>query len=153
MKRFLYLIVLYTSCNLDVNTTDPQASKNIFFSKTNNFFLKEYQVDINKTFCKINEAWVEYVWKNEIVNGKKKRKRLEGTQLLINLDYQNLPLISEEYLISWELINSTYGVFGRGNGVFILDLDDKNIPDKFEILLNKKDDNWENVCTISLNIK
>ena len=61
MKFVLLSSVLaLMSCNLDVNTPDPQCSRNIADSKKNALFIKEYNVSSSDTQYRFDEAWVEY---------------------------------------------------------------------------------------------
>ncbi len=152
MRLFFFAALLFClSCNLDANTVDPQASENIKASIQNNVFVKEYKIANTQSTCIVNEAWVEYPWKNEISNGKKTKKLFSGTQLILSLDLSNFPLSESEYLITWEVSDSLYGIFGRGNGVFILDLNKNSLPNEFRLNVKKRKDNKENICTIFLN--
>ena len=150
---FLFVIwtFAWTGCNLEVNTVDPQASSSINESKNQKVFLKQYNVLSKDTSCLVNEAWVEYAWKNELDDSKKIRKELGGTQLVLNLDLQKLPVEINGYLISWELIESTYGKFGSSNGVFVLNLKGQVHPNKFQIYLRGRNAKKEEMCVINLS--
>jgi hypothetical protein len=133
-------IFSFMSCNLEVNTSDPQASSDIITSKKNGFFISEYiSAPLpNNTMFHISEAWVEAVWFNKIRNGKAMKEKSNGFQLNLKLsDFSNPELAEDKYLSSWEMKDGTGNVFGTGNGVYILFLKSGEVPDTFHIAICK----------------
>jgi hypothetical protein len=68
LKIIIYIFVLQgtISCNMSVDDIDPKASHTIEDSKQNGVFVTAYKCkqDDDDTF-KIQEAWIEHVWKYE----------------------------------------------------------------------------------------
>lgn len=152
MKILLTLSILFIiGCNFDVNTLDPQVSNSLEYSKKDKLFLKEFTDDTTRSSCLVSEAWVEFSWINKLHYGKVLKTKPGGNQLALKFNPKTFSLDLNEYLWSWVLIGSTYGTFGRENGIFILDLNDKIIPNNFEIYLNKIRPNKLKVCKILLN--
>ena len=104
-------------------------------------------------FPAVNEAWEEFSWINKLHDGKVLKSKFDETQLALKFDPKFFSLDINEYLISWVLIDSTYGAFGRENEIFILYLNDKIIPNNFEIYLNKIGPSKLKVCKFLLNAK
>ncbi len=140
-------------CNLDINTSDPQASRSIEKSKGRKVFLKEYSANGIHDSCIVFEAWVEYAWRNEVKGSTKTIKTFPETQLMLIFDWKKFPLDLNKFSIDWEISDSLYGKFGSGNGGFILDLKENELPDKFTISLNKRGSSYENICIIYLYAK
>ncbi len=149
MKFSIIFLLLFISCNLDVNTVDTQASETISKSKRNALFLKQYKA-LPQTSCNVKEAWVEYAWKNELENGKVNKRKLNEYQLVISLDLDKVHVNKSDYLINWELSEKNFGTLGSANGVYILRLKNKELPSNFTIALNQKD-RTRGVCNIVLN--
>ena len=146
----LSFIIALMSCNLDVNTSDPQSSRSIDEAKKNGFYITEYIVSCSDSQYKVDEAWVEYAWKNEADGFKVHKKRTTSTQL--NLKMKVFPLHPREYLLSWKLEDSTYGTLGFSNGCFTEFLPQNAVPEKFTINVVKTAEK-RNVCTIVLTAK
>jgi hypothetical protein len=151
IKKILIVLLSlnFISCNLDINTVDPQASKSITASKKEKLFIEEFLVDTTKSTCFVNQAWVEYNWRNQLHFGKVFKNRIGGLQLVLNFDPKDLPFGSNDYLWKWRLIDSTYGTFGMENGRYALNLDEKESPLGFKISLIQLPSKKE-VCTIFL---
>ena len=159
--KIALLITLITmatlmGCNLEVNTVDPQASSTIEESKRDGFFLKEYKADqLRQGFFEIKEAWVEYVWKNQLVNDKIVKTKTGGLQLNLKLEmFMNNEFKEKRYLLDWEMKN-TNGFFGKSNGVYMLYLKDQELPDSFNITIGRIKNNVsaENVDQFIVHVK
>jgi hypothetical protein len=127
------------SCNSDVNTTDPQASSAIKYSKKDSFFIAEYESsEIHNQSFNISEAWVESVWFNKSADGKVTKIKSSEHQLILKTkDFLNPELEKDKYLTKWEMQDDQRNIFGSGNGVYILLLKGNAIPDIFHILICK----------------
>lgn len=152
----IFFVLILSGCNLDIDTSDPMASKTINDSKKDGFFLREYNASSTDTSYKIKEAWIEHIWFNEVKGFRVYKKSVQSIQL--NLRVASLPLNGNEYFLNWEMADSTYGIFGTSNGCYVLDLKQEKIPDSFKIDLYKIDLNKiaesrkdkQIVCTIFL---
>jgi hypothetical protein len=151
MRYFLFFFIFsLASCHLEVNTTDPQASASIDAAKKEKFFKKEYRCD---SACGQVEAWIEEAWKYEIVGVNVKKLGLGGNQLILKFKKKTFNLPLNRFLVDWRIVDSAYGIFGSGNGVFILDLKDKAFPDKFDIYIRKMNEpNNNSICRMHLNV-
>lgn len=127
------------SCNSDVNTSDPQASSAIKYSKQDSFFIAEYESsEIHNQSFNISEAWVESVWFNKIKDGKVTKRKSSEHQLILKIkDFLNPELDNDKYLSKWEMQDDQRNIFGSGNGVYILFLKGNAIPDTFHISICK----------------
>src|ERR1700744_4174173 len=88
---FLYISVFFISTRCGyVNTTDIQTSKDIKDSKSNDFFIQEYQL-LGSTDENIilEEAWVEKTWCYESENFKTRKVPKERCQLCFKLKQTN----------------------------------------------------------------
>ena len=147
MIRFFYLSIIFslTSCNnIEVDTVDPQSSKNVAESKENGFYINEYNCDtLRNNFLNAKETWLEYCWKYEIESGKVIRIKTEGKQLNMKISILNSDsLVNNKYLINWRLEADNIGVFGRGNGVYTLYVENTELPDNLQINLEKRINNF-----------
>lgn len=145
MKRFslitlvFYLTQFSISCNLEVNTSDPQSSRDIKSSIRDSFFIAEYghPGDTNRLF-KIDEAWVEYAWKNKIVDGEVVKKKLGGIQLNLKLSgFTNPEFTADTYIVKWNMEDDKKNWFGSGNGIYDLEIKDSVPPDSIRISIGK----------------
>jgi hypothetical protein len=153
MQSFVkyFLSLSFLSCNLELNTVDPQVSASIEQSKDNNFFLQEYSVIHSSCQAKIREVWVEFTWKNALVGGKLTKQKLGGQQLLLRFeDYDSTLMPKNKYLILWEIEESEYGSFGSSNGNYDLQLKKGDLPNKFHIVIRKIDSLKTQICEIIL---
>ena len=148
MKLFgIVILTMIASCNLEVNTTDSQASTTIRESKKNKMFVE--QVSVLEDSCGIREAWIENIWKNtfETESGK---ERLGGDQLVVRLNFNKVQVDPYKYLFDWKLVSKELGTFGGVNGVCIAELDIVKIPDVITVELIKGDSN--RICEFRLKI-
>lgn len=153
MKFFLYTISLFLiSCNLDVNTTDPMASKSIKDSKNNNMFIKEAFIDTNDSYCNVDEAWIEYDWQNKLHFFKIVKKKMGGAQLVLKFNPKLYSFIPHDYTTSWELKDSLFGILWSENGQYIINLGEKRIPSNFKISLVKLLPTKKTICKILLRV-
>lgn len=143
-KIFVFLIItlFINSCNSQVNTVDPQISKNISESKKNGFFMKKITVDsTSDRNIQVEEAWLEKTWFYEIHNGKVMKVAKAGSQLCFKL--KQLP--SNKYNINkldkWLMeysVKETY--VGISYGLYELSFNDLNVPDIISLdLINRLD--------------
>ncbi len=73
----LFLLVLLCSCHLDVNTTNPQYCRSVEASREAGVFVREYKLlSTTDTNIKVEEAWIEKVWFNNI-NGLTVDKKIK----------------------------------------------------------------------------
>jgi hypothetical protein len=114
--------IILSSCNLEVNTSDPQASINIESSKRDSLYISKYvSSTIPNDLFQVQEAWIEYVWLNKIEWGNKIKVKSNSIQLNLKLSqFSNPDFHDDKYMIEWEMEDSTENVFGKGNGVYIL---------------------------------
>ena len=139
MKNLLFLLVLTNiCCSPDINTTDPQASKDIAFSKSKQLFIKEYVENVPvDTILSLDQAWAEYGWKNTVDDTVEKNGNI---QLVIKVnDRLKLEHRFGTYLTDWYLIAPQYGYFGSRNGVYDLALKDSLLPSSINIDAYQKD--------------
>jgi hypothetical protein len=124
---------------IEINTVDPQASSDINQSKKNGFFLKEYRANkIPDNYFDVKEAWVEYIWKNELVDNRTVKVKTGGLQLNMRLERFNGNKIEDKrYLLDWEMKNASNGFMAKSNGVYRLFLKEQELPDSFDIVINK----------------
>jgi hypothetical protein len=140
---FFLSICSLLSCNLDVNTSDPQASCNIQNSKKDRFFIAGYELsEIHNQSFNISEAWVESVWFNKLTSGRVSKIKSNEYQLVLKIkDFLNPEFDQDKYLSKWEMQDDQGNVFGSGNGVYILLLKGNGIPDTFHISIRKIEEN------------
>jgi hypothetical protein len=127
------------SCNLEVNTSDPQASTDIEVAKKDHFFITEYNTSPvpNNLFC-ISEAWIESVWFFKIRKGKVVKEKSNGLQLDLKLTGFSSPQFADnKYILTWEMKDDQGNGIGKGNGVYILPLKSVSIPDTIHISIYK----------------
>jgi hypothetical protein len=140
---FCYLGILFLSCNLEVNTVDPQSSIDIRSSKADSFFILQYQIPLNlDSLFKIDEIWIEKSWKYAIEKNEKVKVLTGGLQLNIKISkFYSVNFQSNNYLLDWQMILKNNGYLGTSNGVFTAFIKQKEIPDSIEIDVNKLKNN------------
>ena len=146
----LVLLVLHLSCNLSVNTTDPQASKSIAASVERKVFIRKFVPDQSHHSCIVSEAWIEKVWRNVDEGVTTGVEVFQTIQLVLVFNWKEFPLDLNKYFIEWEISDSTFGKFGTGNGVFILSLGKNEVPSYFNVDVIKRDSSKAKVCEIHL---
>jgi hypothetical protein len=131
------------SCNMEVNTSDAQASPDINSSKQSGFFISEYNSSVipQKVFH-IKEAWVESIWFNKIRNGQVVKEKINAAQLILKLDsFTNSEFADDQYLFNWRMKDVGNHSVGKGNGVYIFSYENDTIPDTIHIsILKVKED-------------
>lgn len=143
MKSFSFLAPFITifmiRCNLGINTTDPQSSSNIEQSIEKGLFVGRYEVKkLPDSIFNVEEAWVEYTWKNDLSNGKLNTKRTNEIQLNLKIKESNASILKQDnYLIDWEMEETINGYFGKSNGVYVLLLKSNNLPDSLTVAINR----------------
>ena len=127
------------SCNMEINTVDPQASTGVDMSKQYGFFITEYRSqDLGNKFVNINELWAEHVWFNKIKKGKIVREGTEEVQLNFKVDsFYNPNFVQENYMIDWIMKDAKGSSIGQSNGLFNLIFKETNAPDSIEISICK----------------
>lgn len=135
----LTTIVIWTSCNIGLDTSNPQASSDITLSKKNNFFVSEYKLhNIDTSIFKIKEAWVEKCWKYKLNYGFKEKDQTGGYQLNLLLDNFNLMTInSGNYGTKWLMEDNLNGYFGESGNLFTLNTCLQTLPDTFKIIIQQ----------------
>ena len=148
MKKVFTLLILTAivgsiSCNIDVDTSNPQASSNITLSKKNNFFVSEYKLEnIDTSIFKIKEAWVEKCWKYKLNYGFKEKEQTGGYQLNLLLENFNLTTInSRSYGTKWLMEDNLNRYFGQSANLFTLNTCLQNLPDTFKIIIDQTGSN------------
>ena len=133
------LIIFSTACNLEVNTSDPQASIGIEVAKEDHFFITEYNPStVPNNLFSISEAWVESVWFYKIRNGKAVKEKSDGLQLDLKLSgFSNPQFPDNKYILAWEMKDDQGNGIGKGNGVYILPLKSVSIPDTIHVSIYK----------------
>lgn len=149
----LFCILFLIGCNLDVNTSDPQASNSIKDSKKDKLLIKVLSIDTTKSSCFIDEAWIEYSWRNQVKYGKLSKFKPGGIQLVIKSNQELFSLDPAEYLWSWEFVDSVYGPLASYSGLYTLGLNEKHYPNSFEIYLEKQRPYKLRLCKILLYAK
>jgi len=138
---FIISIAIFslTSCNLDVNTSDPQQSASISQSKKNNLFISEYELErIDNPIFKIKEAWMEKSWKWEVNYGIKERMETSRYQLNLLLDsFIDSNFKNNEYGIKWEMENKLNGYFRSTGNVYTVSIKPLILPDILNISIEQ----------------
>ena len=138
------LTLFLMSCNLEINTTDPQASSNIAESKTSGFFIAQYHPSpIPDNIFVVEQAWIETVWFNKIVSGKVVKAKSNQIQFNLKLtNFSSRDFANDKYILNWEMKDHEGHGVGTGNGVYILELKGQSIPDSIQLSIYKigKDD-------------
>jgi hypothetical protein len=138
MLVFVFLLIIFgVACNLEVNTSDSQASISIAAAKKDHFFIAEYNKSLvpQKIFS-ISEAWVESVWFNKIHNGKVVKEKSNTFQLNMKLTgFSNPNFYDDKYILTWDMKDDRGNGIGKGNGVYILPLKSGPIPDSINIVV------------------
>lgn len=140
MRYLKLLAMFFLGCNnAGINTVDPQASSDIKSSKYRSVFVDEYcLLNVNKT-VEVGECWLEYCWKNEIISSNKAITKTNGLQLNLKiLKTASDPIKENRYLIDWRMEVEGIGVLGRGNGVYILFMNETPIRNSFTVLIKKR---------------
>jgi hypothetical protein len=136
----LFLCIMsVTSCNLEVNTSDPQASTDIESSRKDGFLVRKYEhfSDIDSLF-KIQEAWIEHSWKYSLVGNKKVKEKFDDLQFDFKLSKFKGPFFRDDnYLVDWRIQNDTNEYVGQSNGVYVLFLKGTEIPKKISFTVRK----------------
>jgi hypothetical protein len=137
MKNLIVILVVLSSCGLETNTVDPQVSNNIAFSKQHHLFIREYVTKPTAdTTIPLDEAWLEYVWKNKSGDAI---ENLGSVQLVIKLKTKSHANQFGIYLLDWYLQSPKLGYFGSGNGVYDLSIPDSIYPTSFVVEAYKID--------------
>lgn len=145
MKSKLILLTLFASlclagCGLNVNTTDPVASKNIQESNNKEVFIAPYSLDqSNYTLdpLVLNEAWVERVWFRTAEGLSTGVEPTDSYQLCFTLAENNNTPFATEHYNDWnmnEKISNRY--VGHRGEVYTLFLEGKEIPERIDLLLS-----------------
>jgi len=142
MRIFFIIIgisLFVMSCNLEINTVDPQASIDIYSSKEDSFFIQEYQPALNSdSIFDFSEVWIERCWKYTIIENKKTKMKTDGLQLNFKLSKFNTAYFQpSNYLAGWDMVLRDNGYAGQSNGVFTIFLKQDDIPQNFDIIINK----------------
>lgn len=127
----LVIMIFINGCNSQVNTTDPQISKNIQESKKNGVFLKQYFIEstTDKNII-LEEAWTEKTWFYEIHNGKAIKVQKYGCRLCFNLKQTPDLKYNLKNLNNWLMDCPKIDFYvGIAYGVYELSYQDCNIPD------------------------
>lgn len=109
MKNIIFLICLVSliGCDMETDTTNPQFSRNIDQSKKDDHFLFEVNcVNYGDSLFRFDKIWIERCWKNEVHLGKRKIKRTEGLQMVIQISkYRNSFFSPTSYSADWTMKN------------------------------------------------
>ncbi|HEY4060512.1 MAG TPA: hypothetical protein VGM30_01355 [Puia sp.] len=99
------LLFFIMACNLEVNTSDPQASSDIKTSKQGGFFITDYFYSpLPTNMFNISEVWVESIWFNKIRDGKVVKEKSDGLQLNLKLnEFSNPDFADDKYILNWEM--------------------------------------------------
>jgi hypothetical protein len=140
-------IFIFSSCNLGIDTSNPQSSLNIFYSKKNNLFVSEYKMGkIDTSIFEIKEAWVEKCWMNKMNFVKTEKEETGGNQLNIVLDhFVNANFQDDNYLKKWVMRDKLHGYFsknwfGKNGNVYSLFYCLPKLPDTFNIIVEQKNE-------------
>ncbi len=135
--NILFAIIVFNSCSAQINTSDPGISKNISESKKNNFFVKQYSDSTNRSDIPVQEVWVEKIWFNEMKNGKVHKVARRGCHLCFSIKQTPGLKFSVRNTNEWEMKHlATNQSVGTGYGMYFLDFDTCNLPDKIVIDLS-----------------
>jgi len=128
------------SCNLGVNTTDPQMSTDIQNSARDSLLVCEYRL-IPSSSIKIHRAWVEYGWRYNVVRFKKVKEKFDVLQLIVEgFDANNKIFKRDRYIYDWRIEDNNRNSFGGADGQYSLHLQSKALPDTFRFIINKLTD-------------
>ena len=132
-------ILVLTSCNLDVNTSDPQESVSISQSKKNNLFISEYRLEaMDSSIFKIKEAWIEKTWQWSVNYGVKEKVKTGRYQLNLLLDsFTNTKFKNREYGLTWKMENPLNGYFRSSGNVYTLSIKGVILPDTLNISIEQ----------------
>lgn len=127
-------LVSLLSCNMDVNTVDPQSSQNIRESQKNGLYIKRFYLDkTSSQTIQIDEVWAEYKWKNEASLFSKSKKKIGDFQMVMKIREFGQPNLSDgKYAISWKLEALNLGKATKSNGIYTFSLHGK-IPDTVQV--------------------
>jgi hypothetical protein len=145
IRSLVALFLFGSSCSYDINTVDPQSSTSIALSKKDGLYVCEFSADNGLGFVsRVDEAWVEIVWFNQLTGGKREKRKIDEVQLSLKLkDFSDSNFKRDEYIVNWLMKDNKDKVLGRSNGVYVLPLDKKQIPDSIRISVCKLGDNRE----------
>jgi hypothetical protein len=145
---FSICIFLIIGCNINTNTSDPQASKNIIDSQKDGLFIERYAIDSQSCLMAAKQAWVEFSWRNKWNNGKIMKYKNGTRQLVLTFDAKSVSLDPYDYIWKWVISDSKYGTFRSCNGIYALDLPEKIIPPCFKISVYMIRPNKKDICDI-----
>lgn len=133
------ILLFFSRCNFDVDTSDPQASSSIMISKKNNLFLSEYKSTPNYfSIFKIREAWIEKSWRNQLNYWQVVKEETGGNQLNLILDsFINPKFKNDEYILNWRMEDNVNGSLGKSGNVYSLFLKEQYLPDTFNITIEQ----------------
>src|ERR1700755_1010360 len=119
LKLSLIMIVSFGCHNLEVNTTDPQASSDMNTSKQSGLFIQEYKLfQASNTNIKVKDAWIEYSWRNKLEGSKVVKLKTGGVQLNFNITGLPGAFNTSNYLNTWQMKGRADGFVGRSNGLY-----------------------------------
>jgi len=120
----------------------PTSIPHYYSIKERFFFLLEYKIlssnEEDKTIS--DSIWIEYVWKNVIVNGKRTKERLDGIQLIVNSKkISSLGYLPSDFLINWSMEIEANQLPGSGisNETYVFYLKSNSLPDSIKILFKE----------------
>jgi len=155
IRSLVALFLFGSSCSYDINTVDPQSSTSIANSKRDGMYVCEYSPEGGLvTISSVKEAWVEHVWYNQVSVGNRKKRRIDEVQLNLNLgDFKDSSLRRDEYLVNWLMKDDMDRVLGMSNGLYVLSLDKRQIPETIRVSVCKIGQNREATYVFQFRLK
>jgi hypothetical protein len=130
------LLVGLVSCNLDINTSDPQASTCILESKKDNLFISKYEaINVDSSIFKIKQAWAEntWTWEANLLTKQKKTNGLHQVNFIVDDECGKVK--NNRYLSNWRMYNKIYGPVSSEGNIFSVDIGDSIIPDTLNVCI------------------
>lgn len=141
IKRFhwIFILVCLSMSCVEIDTASPQASSSISESKRSGFYLSKARMLRPGLLDMIDSVWTERVWRYEIVKGEKHKIPLWNNQIVLSLKSGKNHFKNSDFL-KWEVTEKRYGIFGSGNGVYILRCPKNEKIDTLQFFLHNKSD-------------
>lgn len=153
MLLFVFMF-FFGSCDCQVNTTDPQISKNIKESQRNGFFVREYAVAYSTdTAIKVEEAWMEKAWFYEIHNGNVVKVARKYCRLCFKVKQTSGLRYKREDIGHWLMEHRKSSQYvGLSHGIYELGSLDCGIQDSISIDLIQRTDNDGDITDTKMGV-
>jgi len=131
------LLTCFINCNSQVNTSDPQVSKNIIESKKSGFFVAEYGLTYTSDpNIILEQAWMEKTWFNQVHNGKVKHVAKNYCSLYFKLKQTKGLRYRMDKMNDWLMEYPETGYYvGLAYGTYEIGIPDCKVRDSIKINL------------------